>query len=272
MYKISISPEEIDKLPLTTFDKKICVIDSEGPELTKAVAYLKKQKYIGFDTETKPTFSPEQKRMGVALLQLSGPEKAYLFRIKKCGMHAKLCTILSDENILKIGAAVADDVRGLEKYHNFTAKSFIDLQKIGWEYGIRDKSVKKMAAIILGIKISKKEQLSNWEAETLSESQQKYAAMDAWVCREMYVKLLKSEKNPLTKEQQMPPSQLKQMLEKQAAKAKKAEEEKKKQEKQKKKKALKRKLYRKRRAERKKAQKNAELNSNGQSHTEERKG
>ncbi|MCR5003399.1 MAG: 3'-5' exonuclease domain-containing protein 2 [Bacteroidales bacterium] len=272
MYKISIGPEEIEKLPLTTFTGKIIVIDTEGPELTKAIAYLKRQKYIGFDTETKPTFSPEQKRTGVALLQLSGPEKAYLFRIKKIGMQPKIREILADEKIVKIGAAVADDVRGLEKYHNFTAKSFIDLQKIGWEYGIRDKSVKKMAAIILGIKISKKEQLSNWEAETLSEGQQKYAAMDAWVCREMYIKLLKSEKNPLTKEEQMPPTQLKQMLEKKAKKAKITEEEKKRQETKKRRMALKRKLYRKRRAARKKAEKSAAIINNGQNNTEERKG
>ena len=72
------------------------------------------------------------------------------------------------------------------------------------EYGIRDKSVKKMTAIILGFKISKAQQLSNWEAETLSEAQQAYAATDAWVCRQMYIKLLSSEKNPLTPEQMLP--------------------------------------------------------------------
>ena len=79
-----------------------------------------------------------------------------------------------------------------------------DLQKIVWEYGIKDKSVKKMAAIILGVRISKTQQLSNWEAEHLSEAQKKYAATDAWVCREMYLKLLDSEKHPLTPEQMAP--------------------------------------------------------------------
>jgi ribonuclease D len=76
----------------------------------------------------------------------------------------------------------------------------VDLQKIVWEWGIRDKSVKKMAAIILGSRVSKTQQLSNWEAETLSEAQQMYAATDAWVCREMYLKLMASEKNPLVEE------------------------------------------------------------------------
>lgn len=116
-----------------------------------------------------------------------------------------LCRILADGRILKIGAAVRDDVLGLEKHHNFTPRGFVDLQKIVWEYGIKDKSVKKMGAIILGFRISKTQQLSNWEAETLSQAQQVYAATDAWICREMYLRLLKSEKHPLTAEQMAPP-------------------------------------------------------------------
>ena len=110
---------------------------------------------------------------------------------------------MSDKRILKVGAAIHDDIRGLQKLKEFTPGSFVDLQKIVWEYGIKDKSVKKMTAIILGFRISKTQQLSNWEAETLSESQCKYAATDAWVCREMYLKLMKSEKNPLVEEEKL---------------------------------------------------------------------
>ncbi|MBQ8060879.1 MAG: 3'-5' exonuclease domain-containing protein 2 [Bacteroidales bacterium] len=205
MYKISISPEEIEKLEPASFPGKIKVIDSLGLEYLKAVRYLKRQKILGFDTESRPCFSPGQPHYGVSLLQLSGAERAFLFRIKLMGDIPKaLRAILSDERILKIGAAVNDDVRGLEKHHDFVPKGFIDLQKMVWEYGIKDKAVKKMAAIIMGIRISKTQQLSNWEAETLSEAQQAYAATDAWVCRQMYLKLLSSEKHPLTPEQMLP--------------------------------------------------------------------
>lgn len=107
---------------------------------------------------------------------------------------------MADKRIIKAGAAVHDDIKGLQKLRDFVPGGFVDLQKIVWEYGIKDKSVKKMAGIILGFRISKTQQLSNWEAETLSESQCKYAATDAWVCREMYLKLMKSEKNPLIEE------------------------------------------------------------------------
>ena len=200
MFKKSITPDEIQKLDYVNFPGKIYVIDSVGAEFNRAIAYLRSQKVIGFDTETRPTFSPQQPRYGVALLQLSGRDKAFLFRVNTIGMHRRLCNLLADARILKIGAAILDDIRGLQKKREFEPAGFVDLQKIVWEWGIRDKSVKKMAAIILGARVSKTQQLSNWEAENLSESQQMYAATDAWVCREMYLKLLASEKNPLVEE------------------------------------------------------------------------
>ena len=201
MYIETITPKELEKLDYASFPGKIQVIDNVGADFNRAIAYLRSQKIIGFDTETRPCFSQDQPRYGVALLQLSGPEKAYLFRINKMGMHRRLCSILADEKIVKVGAAIHDDIRGLQKLNDFKAAGFVDLQRIVWEWGIRDKSVKKMAAIIMGFRISKTQQLSNWEAETLSEQQCRYAATDAWVCREMYLKLMKSEKHPLELEE-----------------------------------------------------------------------
>ena len=200
MFIESIKPEQIEKLEYDSFPGKIHVIDSVGAEFNRAIAYLRSQKIIGFDTETRPTFTPNQPRYGVALLQLSGPEKAFLFRINKMGMHRRLCSLLANPKVLKVGAAIHDDICGLQKHQEFKPASFVDLQKIVCEWGIRDKSVKKMAAIIMGIRISKTQQLSNWEDETLSESQCRYAATDAWVCREMYLRLMASEKNPLKEE------------------------------------------------------------------------
>ena len=204
MYRITIPPEEIEKLDLVSFPGSIIVIETPGEALDKAISYLRRQKIIGFDTESRPSFSSDQPHYGVSLLQLSGATKAYLFRIKKCGMPKSLCRLLADPRVVKVGAAVHDDLRGLKRLHGFEPAGFVDLQKIGWEYGIRDKAVKKMAANILGIRISKTQQLSNWEADRLSEPQQRYAATDAWVCREMYLKLLKSEKHPLTPEELLP--------------------------------------------------------------------
>ena len=192
-FKESISAEDLEKLELASFPGKIFVIDAVGAEFNRAVNYLRSQKIIGFDTETRPCFSPDQPRYGVALLQLSGPGRAYLFRIKGTGMHRRLCNLLSNDRIIKVGAAVNDDIRGLQRYRDFEPRAFVDLQKIVPEFGIKDKSVKKMTAIILGFKISKSQQLSNWEAETLSEAQAKYAATDVmW-----HVMLFQSGSRPL---------------------------------------------------------------------------
>lgn len=197
MFKESITPEEMEKLEFASFPGKVYIIESVGAEFNRAVAYLRSQKVIGFDTETRPTFSPDQPRYGVALLQLSGPDKCFLFRINKMGMHRRLCNLLSSDKVVKVGAAIHDDIKGLQRKLYFQPAAFVDLQKIVCEWSIRDKSVKKMSAIILGFRISKTQQLSNWEADKLSEAQCKYAATDAWVCREMYLKLMSSEKNPL---------------------------------------------------------------------------
>ena len=201
-FKISISPEEIENMPLGAFPGKIQVIDTNGFKYMKAVNYLKQQKIIGFDTETRPCFEHRQHHNGVALLQLSGADRAYLFRVQKTGLKKGLREVLANPDIIKVGAASHDDVRGLQRLAGFEEKGFVDLQKIVWEWGIKDKSVKKMSAIILGKRISKAQQLSNWEADTLTAAQQMYAATDAWVCREMYLELLDNPKNPLQYDEQ----------------------------------------------------------------------
>lgn len=193
----NILPEAIETMPLASFPGEISVIDSLSEDYRRAVRYLKRQKILGFDTETKPCFTPHTPNPGVALLQLSGGGKAFLFRIKSLGMQRALCNILANPDIIKVGAATTDDVRGLQRYAKFKPASFVDLQKIVPEWGIRDKSVKKMAAIILGVKVSKTQQLSNWEADKLSDPQMKYAATDAWICREMYLRLKNTELKPL---------------------------------------------------------------------------
>lgn len=207
MFKITVEQGEIEQMPLGSFPGEIRVIDKPGLDYERAILYLRRQKILGFDTESRPTFSPGEHSHGVALLQLSGPQKAFLFRVQMLGMRRSLCNILSNSKIVKVGAASLDDVRGLQRLHKFQAAGFVDLQKIAWEWGIRDKSVKKLAANILGCRISKAQQLSNWEAPVLSPSQCRYAATDAWVCREMYLKLLESEKHPLTPEEMMPPQE-----------------------------------------------------------------
>ena len=193
MFRETVSPEEIESFDLISFPGKIHVISSDkGPDYEYAVNYLNSQRIIGFDTETRPVFTPHTPRNKTALLQLSGKDEAFLFRLNKMGLPKEVADIMADRTITKVGAAVIDDIRGLCEHRRFAAGRFIDLQELGSYYGIKEKSVRKMAAIIFGKKVSKKEQCSNWEASKLSDAQQQYAATDAWICLKMYKALLAS--------------------------------------------------------------------------------
>ena len=189
-FRESITPEEIEGLELISFPGEIQVITEEDERYRAAIRDLSSCRMIGFDTETKPVFQPHAPRCSTALLQLSNEETSYLFRLHTLGVPDSLADILASRSITKVGAAVADDVRGLQHYNPFEAARFMDLQRFAEQYGIKDKSVKKLAAIILGRRVSKAQQLSNWEAQQLSFPQQLYAATDAWICLVMYKSLL----------------------------------------------------------------------------------
>ena len=189
-FRESITPEEIEGLELISFPGEIQVITEEDERYRAAIRDLSSCRMIGFDTETKPVFQPHAPRCATALLQLSSEETSYLFRLHTLGVPDSLADILASRSITKVGAAVADDVRGLQHYNPFEAARFMDLQRFAEQYGIKDKSVKKLAAIILGRRVSKAQQLSNWEAQQLSFPQQLYAATDAWICLVMYKSLL----------------------------------------------------------------------------------
>jgi ribonuclease D len=190
IYKPTITPDELEHLPVAEFNGEIVVVNQVDEKYHEAIDYLKNQKIIGFDTETRPSFTANTKRNLVALLQLSGKERAYIFRLHNTGLLPGLVKILSSSRIIKVGAAITDDIRALQYHTKFISKGFIDLQSIASNWGIQEKSVRKMAAIILGVRVSKSQQLSNWESADLSPAQINYAAVDAWVCQKMYLKLL----------------------------------------------------------------------------------
>ena len=186
-----ITREEIDLLPLKTFEGDLVVVDS-SEKIQKALDYLKKQQILGFDTETKPSFKKGQKNV-VAMLQLSSKNKAFVFRLNKIGFPVGLAKILANPQITKVGADIKQDLSALQKITPFIPAGFIDIQKFSNDYGITDNGLKKLAAIILGFKISKAQRLTNWEAPELTHSQLLYAATDAWICYIMYKKLQRSE-------------------------------------------------------------------------------
>ena len=188
VFQSTITNEQTAQLSPAQFDGKIIVIQNET-QIEEACRDLASQRIIGFDTETRPSFKAGVTNK-VSLLQLSSQERCYLIRLNRVKLHSAILKILSNPNIIKIGADVAGDIRSLHVLRNFKERGFLDLQKIVSAWGIEEKSLRKMSAIVLGERVSKAQRLSNWEANQLTPQQQIYAATDAWVCIKIYEKLM----------------------------------------------------------------------------------
>lgn len=184
MIKVSISKEELSALPQVMFPGDIYIIDNMSM-VNSAVRLLRKYEIIGFDTETRPSFKKGRIHK-VSLLQLSTPHECFLFRLNKIGMPAMLQDYLEDSSLLKVGLSVHDDINALKRLVDIDPDGFVDVQDLAKQHHISDISLQKIYAILFDERISKGQQLSNWEAEQLSEAQQKYASIDAWSCINIY--------------------------------------------------------------------------------------
>jgi ribonuclease D len=193
MFEGRISGEELLELPLGQFDGEIVTVDTAG--MAKSAArYLRNFQAIGFDTETRPAFKKGESYK-VALLQLATNEKAFIIRIRKTGLPPAISELLADPGVLKAGVAIRDDLKALQKIQSFRPAGFIELQEKAKLMGINDYSLKKLCAILLGFRISKSQQLSNWESDQLTEQQLLYAATDAWVSLKIHEKLVQIAKD-----------------------------------------------------------------------------
>lgn len=188
-YVISISKEAIADMPVTTFSGPITLVETASLACT-ALRALAKERVVGFDTETRPSFRKGQLH-NMALMQISTSERCFLFRINKIGISAELKEFIENPSVLKIGLSLQDDFSVLRRSTQCEPQGFVDLQKMVKDFEIADTSLKKIYAILFGRRISKAQRLTNWEAESLTPQQQAYAALDAVACLDIY-NLLKS--------------------------------------------------------------------------------
>jgi ribonuclease D len=190
-----IDKTELAEMPKVEFTGAIKIIDTVE-KADAAIAELSQYSVVGFDTETKPSFKRGITNK-VSLLQLATDEAAYLFRLHLIGITDSIVDFLQNENILKIGISVRDDFQALRKKREIEPKGFVEIQEIAARMGIDDRSLQKIYALLFRERISKSQRLSNWELETLTESQMQYAAIDAWATIKIYryLKQIIDEKN-----------------------------------------------------------------------------
>ena len=190
-YCAHIEKSEVSGLPTAAFSGRIITIDTVEA-VDKAVRALSSEKFLGIDTETRPSFKKGVQHE-VALIQLSTADTCFLIRLNRTGIPDSLLQLLEDNTITKIGLSLHDDYQMLCRRRKFKAGGFLDLQQHVTKYGIEEKSLQKIFAIIFGQRISKSQQLTNWENDVLTDKQKLYAATDAWACLEIYNKLEKTK-------------------------------------------------------------------------------
>ena len=183
-----ISKDLIQWMPVAAFDGEVIVVDK--PEMVEeAVAWLRTQKIVGVDTEARPSFQ-RGTHYPTALVQIAGHERCYLFRLTHVGMPQSLADFFADASVCKVGLAFRDDINGLRRRRNFTPANCVDVQSIVGKYGILDLGLQKIFAICFGKKISKAQQLTNWENSHLTPEQARYASTDAWATLLIYEDLV----------------------------------------------------------------------------------
>ncbi len=183
---------KIGSLPRVLFEGRVVVILTER-DAEKAVRYLLSQPILGLDTETRPSFKKGMVH-SVSLLQVSSYDVCFLFRLNQIGMSPSIKRLLEDVKVPKIGLSLRDDLNSLHKLGDFNDGQFIDIQDHVREIGVEDLSLQKLYANFFGQRISKREQLTNWEADILQDKQKLYAATDAWSCIMLYEELMRLEK------------------------------------------------------------------------------
>jgi ribonuclease D len=185
---IAITKEQVAQMPVVEYPGgvgAVTVVDTAA-KAKMALRALNKCTHIGFDTETKPTFQRGGRQHKVALLQLSDGEHCFLFRLNKDGIFELARPLLENPEIIKVGLSVHDDFSALRRRGDINPAGFLDLQDYARTFHIADISLQKIYAIVFGGRISKSQRLTNWEADTLTEQQQIYAAIDAWACLKLY--------------------------------------------------------------------------------------
>jgi ribonuclease D len=182
----SISHEEMNQLPIRRYAGPVHVV-ARHSDLGHAMQDILQEGVVGFDTETRPAFRPGES-YPPSLVQFATASAVYLFQVQQQDLLGVMAEVLSSEKIVKVGVSVTDDIRNLKKLFGFDERSVVDLGKVAKRHGLKQTGVRNLAGIFLGARIPKGAKTTNWAVRRLTPQQIAYAATDAWVCRELYLR------------------------------------------------------------------------------------
>ena len=173
-------------LPVRRHEGIVCLVTTPR-ECERALADIRQESVVGFDTETRPSFSKGESHLP-CLVQVATAAAVYLFQLRRLDFSRSLAEMLSEPRIVKTGIALADDLRSLKQLFPFSEKNMLDLGHVARRLSLKQTGLRNLAGMFLGFRIPKGARTSNWAATRLSAAQISYAATDAWACRELYLR------------------------------------------------------------------------------------
>jgi ribonuclease D len=182
----SISHEEMAKLPIRRYEGEVRLVAAPD-ELEREAAAIRRERVLGFDTETRPAFTKGES-YPPSLVQLAGEAVVWILRLQRVDCTVVLKQVL-ESDVIKAGIGIADDLRQLQKLFQFDAAAVADVGALAKRRGVEQTGLRNLAGIVLGMRIPKGKRTSNWAAPRLTRQQIGYAALDAWAARELYLKL-----------------------------------------------------------------------------------
>jgi len=181
----TISREEMAALPIRRYEGEVCLVTTPS-DLERALADLRQEDVVGFDTETRPAFRKGETHLP-CLVQAATARRVYLFQLRQPEVFQVLAELLAEVRAVKVGVALANDLRSLKLLFPFNEMNVLDLGIIARRSHLNQTGLRNLAGIFLGARIPKGARTSNWAAPRLSAAQITYAATDAWVCRELFL-------------------------------------------------------------------------------------
>jgi ribonuclease D len=182
----AISREDMANLPIGRYEGDVCLV-ATAQELELARVDLLQESVIGFDTETRPAFRKGESYLP-CLAQIATARRVYLFQLSRTEVFNVLTEVLATDRTAKTGVGLANDLRMLQHVFPFAEKNVVDLGIVARRNGLGQTGVRNLAGILLGMRIPKGAKTTNWSAPRLTAAQIAYAATDAWICREIYLR------------------------------------------------------------------------------------
>jgi ribonuclease D len=184
--KRRIEKAEINALPLVSWEGPVELLETEEAMWTAARS-LNGERILGFDTETRPAFRKGES-YPPALVQLATASTVFLFRISRIKNLSPLLPVLENPEIVKAGVAIRDDIKELQAVQAFEPRGVEEITDLTRRLGYENRGLRPLAGLLLGGRISKGAQVTNWARSDLSEKQIRYAATDAWISRRLFLK------------------------------------------------------------------------------------